>query len=152
MSNPFDALSDAELRAYISENGQAAPVLATRQQLIAQCTQLGKDVEARLATTMTNASRNGPPHHSSNQTAHGRAVDFGAPTARATPGVPHAMPAPGGPTKRALLIGVNYMGTRAQLNGCINDARCLHYLLTHRLGFREDQVSVFLLFFGCCCL
>jgi hypothetical protein len=42
--------------------------------------------------------------------------------------------------KRAFICGINYIGTSMQLSGCINDARCMHYLLCHRLGFQENSI------------
>lgn len=42
--------------------------------------------------------------------------------------------------QRALLIGVNYFGTRAQLRGCINDVQNLHSLLTREYGW--DSASI----------
>jgi hypothetical protein len=42
--------------------------------------------------------------------------------------------------QKALLIGVNYFGTRAQLRGCINDVKNLHALLTRQYGW--DQRSI----------
>lgn len=54
--------------------------------------------------------------------------------------VPRAMPPAGGPKKKAFVCGINYIGTRQQLSGCINDARCMHYLLRHRLGFQDEHM------------
>lgn len=54
--------------------------------------------------------------------------------------VPRAMPPAGGAKKKAFVCGINYIGTRSQLNGCINDARCMHYLLRHRLGFMDEHI------------
>lgn len=42
--------------------------------------------------------------------------------------------------QKALLIGVNYFNTRAQLRGCINDVKNLHNLLTRQYGW--DQRSI----------
>jgi len=43
--------------------------------------------------------------------------------------------------KRALLVGLNYIGTSSELFGCINDARSLEaYLLDH--GFPAENISV----------
>ncbi|GAB4823694.1 hypothetical protein N2152v2_010740 [Parachlorella kessleri] len=50
--------------------------------------------------------------------------------------VPPAMP-PASGKKKALLCGCNYFGTSAQLNGCINDAKCMEYLLRTKFGFGE---------------
>eukprot|EP00045_Choanoeca_perplexa_P010980 m.114185 g.114185 ORF g.114185 m.114185 type:complete len:452 (-) comp15468_c0_seq3:103-1458(-) len=42
--------------------------------------------------------------------------------------------------RKAMLIGINYHGTRNELGGCINDANCMKFLLTKRFGFHEDEI------------
>eukprot|EP00127_Corallochytrium_limacisporum_P004519 Clim_evm19s166 gene=Clim_evmTU19s166 len=43
--------------------------------------------------------------------------------------------------RRAFIVGINYLNnSRLRLNGCINDARCLKYLLTSKLNFQENQI------------
>jgi len=42
--------------------------------------------------------------------------------------------------KKALLIGLNYTGTNAELRGCINDARNFKRLLMHRYKFEKVRV------------
>lgn len=37
-------------------------------------------------------------------------------------------------------MGINYFGTSAQLNGCINDAKCMEYLLKTKFGFKQDSI------------
>jgi hypothetical protein len=44
--------------------------------------------------------------------------------------------------KKALLIGINYNGTRYQLAGCINDAMNLRNVLVGRYGFNSANVNV----------
>eukprot|EP00930_Biecheleria_cincta_P101194 TRINITY_DN92816_c0_g1_i1.p1 TRINITY_DN92816_c0_g1~~TRINITY_DN92816_c0_g1_i1.p1 ORF type:complete len:508 (-),score=92.57 TRINITY_DN92816_c0_g1_i1:120-1643(-) len=44
--------------------------------------------------------------------------------------------------KRALLIGCNYPGTKAQLNGCINDVNTWKGVLTEVYGFEEKNCLV----------
>jgi hypothetical protein len=39
------------------------------------------------------------------------------------------------PRRKALLIGINYFGTKHQLNGCINDAMNLREYLVRDRGF-----------------
>ena len=39
------------------------------------------------------------------------------------------------PNKRALLIGINYVGTNAALRGCVNDARNVR---AHLINQRRD--------------
>ncbi|XP_057795088.1 metacaspase-4-like [Salvia miltiorrhiza] len=45
-------------------------------------------------------------------------------------------------TKRAVLIGCNYPGTKAKLNGCINDVRRMHRCLLDRYGFPAEHIVV----------
>ncbi|KAK3219127.1 hypothetical protein Dsin_013097 [Dipteronia sinensis] len=45
-------------------------------------------------------------------------------------------------TKKAVLIGCNYQGTKAELKGCINDVKKMHACLLERYGFSEDNITV----------
>lgn len=62
-------------------------------------------------------------------------------TLRAPAVVDASGPAPTG-RRRALLVGVNYFGTRAQLKGCINDVHRSYGLLTQRYGFSPAPDSM----------
>ncbi|KDO57707.1 hypothetical protein CISIN_1g016243mg [Citrus sinensis] len=42
--------------------------------------------------------------------------------------------------KRALIVGVSYRHTNHELKGCINDARCMKYMLTNRFKFPESSI------------
>lgn len=53
------------------------------------------------------------------------------------PPMPHA-----GNTKKAFLVGINYLGTSSQLGGCMNDAKCLKYMLQKKYGFLEQNILV----------
>ncbi|XP_054815932.1 metacaspase-5-like [Prosopis cineraria] len=44
--------------------------------------------------------------------------------------------------KKAVLIGINYPGTKAELRGCINDVWRMHRCLIQRYGFSEDDITV----------
>lgn len=44
--------------------------------------------------------------------------------------------------KKAVLIGCNYAGTKAELKGCINDVQRMHACLLERYGFSEDDIKV----------
>ena len=55
---------------------------------------------------------------------------------RAPPAVAKAATAP---KKRALLVGVNYFGTEAELNGCINDVRTMRAFLQQQ-GFETEAM------------
>ncbi|XP_020589432.1 metacaspase-4-like isoform X2 [Phalaenopsis equestris] len=45
-------------------------------------------------------------------------------------------------TKKAVLIGCNYPGTKAELKGCVNDVRRVHRCLVDRYGFKESDIKV----------
>ena len=44
--------------------------------------------------------------------------------------------------KKALLIGINYIGTSSQLNGCINDVNSLKTTLTTKYGFSAEADTI----------
>lgn len=54
------------------------------------------------------------------------------------PGMPPA--ATSGGRKKAFIVGINYFGTSAQLRGCINDAKCMDYLLKTKFGFKQENI------------
>ncbi|KAI3826901.1 hypothetical protein L1987_00961 [Smallanthus sonchifolius] len=44
--------------------------------------------------------------------------------------------------KKAVLIGCNYAGTKAELKGCANDVKRMHHCLIDRYGFAEGDIKV----------
>lgn len=42
--------------------------------------------------------------------------------------------------KRAVIIGISYKNSRHELKGCINDAKCMKFLLVNRFKFPEDSI------------
>ncbi|KAK9051594.1 hypothetical protein SSX86_028221 [Deinandra increscens subsp. villosa] len=44
--------------------------------------------------------------------------------------------------KKAVLIGCNYAGTKAELRGCVNDVKRMHSCLVDRYGFSEDDINI----------
>lgn len=42
--------------------------------------------------------------------------------------------------KRAVIVGISYTNTRNELKGCINDAKCMKFLLTNRFNFPQDSI------------
>ncbi|CAK7336894.1 unnamed protein product [Dovyalis caffra] len=44
--------------------------------------------------------------------------------------------------KRAVICGVSYKNTKNELKGCINDARCMKYLLVNKFNFPESSIIV----------
>jgi hypothetical protein len=71
---------------------------------------------------------------------------FLSPTARAiirkNRGLPRYLSPSRGdePQKRALLIGINYYGSRFALGGCINDAQAVKQMLLEHYGYREENI------------
>jgi len=62
-------------------------------------------------------------------------VDTSAPDETGPPEMPVG-------TKKALLIGINYLGTANKLSGCIQDARNQYQVLTEHFGFKEENVRL----------
>lgn len=52
----------------------------------------------------------------------------------------HQVPVTG--TKRALLIGINYIGTNNRLNGCIKDVQNIYALLTTTFGYKPENIQL----------
>ena len=44
--------------------------------------------------------------------------------------------------KRAVLIGINYIGTNAELGGCINDVNNMKQVLIKNYGYKNDDITV----------
>ncbi|KAE8677247.1 Metacaspase-4 [Hibiscus syriacus] len=44
--------------------------------------------------------------------------------------------------KKAVLIGINYPGTKAALKGCINDVKRMYNCLVQRYGFSDEDIKV----------
>ncbi|GMH07953.1 hypothetical protein Nepgr_009793 [Nepenthes gracilis] len=44
--------------------------------------------------------------------------------------------------KKAVLIGCNYEGTKAELKGCVNDVKRMYRCLVERYGFSKDDITV----------
>ncbi|XP_059300439.1 metacaspase-1-like [Lycium ferocissimum] len=42
--------------------------------------------------------------------------------------------------KRAVIVGISYKNTRNELKGCVNDAKCMWFLLTNRFKFPQDSI------------
>nr|XP_043615114.1 metacaspase-1-like [Erigeron canadensis] len=42
--------------------------------------------------------------------------------------------------KRAVICGISYKRTKHELKGCINDAKCMKYLLTNKFKFPESSI------------
>ncbi|SCW03439.1 LAFE_0G10440g1_1 [Lachancea fermentati] len=44
--------------------------------------------------------------------------------------------------RKALLIGINYIGSQNELRGCINDAHNMFNFLTSRYGYRKEDIVI----------
>eukprot|EP00262_Sarcandra_glabra_P009976 TRINITY_DN24818_c0_g1_i1.p1 TRINITY_DN24818_c0_g1~~TRINITY_DN24818_c0_g1_i1.p1 ORF type:complete len:365 (+),score=35.67 TRINITY_DN24818_c0_g1_i1:173-1267(+) len=58
---------------------------------------------------------------------------------------PHQYAPPGPPPpahgrKKAVICGISYRFSRHELKGCINDAKCMRYLLVNRFKFPESSI------------
>ncbi|KAL9163634.1 hypothetical protein ABFS82_06G053900 [Erythranthe guttata] len=72
-----------------------------------------------------------------------------SPYNHAPPGPPapspynHAPPGPpahGHGQKRAVIVGISYKNSRNELKGCINDAKCMKFMLVNRFKFPEASI------------
>ncbi|XP_050221667.1 metacaspase-1-like [Mercurialis annua] len=73
-----------------------------------------------------------PPHHST----------FGRSQAVSSSSYSNAPSSPSSPhgSKRAVICGVSYRNTKNELKGCINDAKCMKYLLINKFKFPESSI------------
>lgn len=42
--------------------------------------------------------------------------------------------------RKAVVIGINYIGDSCELAGCINDAECMAYALRKHFSFQDDEI------------
>ncbi|GHP06976.1 hypothetical protein PPROV_000572000 [Pycnococcus provasolii] len=42
--------------------------------------------------------------------------------------------------RKALIVGINYVGQRGELGGCCNDANCLQHLFTTKFGLPQENI------------
>ncbi|XP_077237315.1 metacaspase-1-like [Tasmannia lanceolata] len=80
-----------------------------------------------IAPSPSQNYQNPPPHSSSSAPS---------PYNHAPPGPP---PSPHG-NKKAVICGISYRYSRHELKGCINDAKCMRYLLINRFKFPESSI------------
>lgn len=52
---------------------------------------------------------------------------------------PGPLPNPHG-RKKAVIVGISYKFSRHELKGCINDAKCMRYLLINKYSFPESSI------------
>jgi len=46
--------------------------------------------------------------------------------------------------KKAVIVGINYEGTKNELKGCVNDAKNSYTLLTKQYGFLPENIRILL--------
>lgn len=88
------------------------------------------------AVTRVADSRALPPAPSSSSSFHRPSPPSISPYNHAPPGPP---PSAHG-RKRALICAVSYKRSRHELKGCINDAKCMKYLLVNKFSFPESSI------------
>mmetsp|Transcript_48974 Transcript_48974/g.116463 ORF Transcript_48974/g.116463 Transcript_48974/m.116463 type:complete len:471 (+) Transcript_48974:84-1496(+) len=77
-----------------------------------------------------HSSHGGMPHHHHHGHVHAMPAAVAASSA----------PSFRGGKKRALLVGINYTGTRAKLRGCINDVKNMKSMLTQTFGWDHHSI------------
>ncbi|XP_008232336.1 PREDICTED: metacaspase-1-like [Prunus mume] len=88
------------------------------------------------------ASSHAPPPPSS----YSHAPSHHSPYSQAPPPPSPYSHAPPGPPpnahgrKKAVICGISYKYSRHELKGCINDAKCMRYLLINKFHFPEDSI------------
>ncbi|XP_051138514.1 metacaspase-1-like [Andrographis paniculata] len=90
-----------------------------------------------------------PPYMTSTSSFNGYNGYYPPPAPQTQPGPPAPSPynhAPPGPPpavhgrKKAVIVGISYRNSRNELKGCINDAKCMKYLLINRFKFPESSI------------
>ncbi|KAI5344814.1 hypothetical protein L3X38_012691 [Prunus dulcis] len=88
------------------------------------------------------ASSHAPPPPSS----YSHAPSHHSPYSQAPPPPSPYSHAPPGPPpnahgrKKAVICGISYKYSRHELKGCINDAKCMRFLLINKFHFPEDSI------------
>ncbi|XP_031394106.1 metacaspase-1 [Punica granatum] len=82
-----------------------------------------------------------PPSHAQPPSSHGPPPSSHGPP----PPSPYNHAPPGPPPsahgrKRAVICGISYRFSRHELKGCINDAKCMKYLLMNKFRFPEESI------------
>lgn len=128
--NPYPAYPGAPPQA---APGHAPPHAAPGYAAPPQSSPYGAQPAPTSAAAPAGHNRD-PRNSATQQAAAGQPPSYLPPTTYQPSTVPEA------PRKKALLVGCGYPGTSAELKGCINDVKCLEYMLTTRFGFRPEQI------------
>ena len=104
-------------------------------------------IRCSLCHTVTRVAdpRGVPPPPASSQhypppptvpSPYNQAPQFPSPYNQAPPGQP---PSAHG-RKRAVICGISYRNSRNELKGCINDAKCMKFMLINKFKFPESSI------------
>ncbi|XP_023552768.1 metacaspase-1-like [Cucurbita pepo subsp. pepo] len=97
------------------------------------------------AVTVVADPRGFPPPPQQQSYSPGYSNPFPPPTQSYYPGHHYPSPEPpmypaGRSPKRAVICGISYKNTTHELQGCINDAKCMKYLLINRFKFPDSSI------------
>ncbi|KAL5973757.1 Metacaspase-1 [Asimina triloba] len=90
----------------------------------------------QAVTHIADSSRNSAPTPHNFQNAPSSPSPSPSPYGHAPSSPP---PSPHG-RKKAVICGISYRHSRHELKGCINDAKCMRYLLVNRFRFPESSI------------
>ncbi|KAK6155970.1 hypothetical protein DH2020_010218 [Rehmannia glutinosa] len=79
-----------------------------------------------------------PPTTSSSYNGHNNYYPPAAPSPYNH--APSGPPPPAHGRKKAVIVGISYRNTRHELKGCINDAKCMKFMLINRFKFPESSI------------
>ncbi|KAK1261318.1 Metacaspase-1 [Acorus gramineus] len=91
------------------------------------------------AVTRVADPRDLPPPPPSSSSSYGAPPP---PPSTPSPYQPHGVmaPPPSHGSKKAVICGISYRYSRHELKGCINDAKCMKYMLIHKFHFPESSI------------
>lgn len=77
-------------------------------------------------------------YNNNHSTSHRLPPYAPAPYSGSVPWAPAPPSAQG--SKRAVICGISYKGSEYELKGCLNDAKCMKYMLVNRFNFPESSI------------
>ena len=98
------------------------------------------------AVTHIADHRNAPPPPSAVSQSYAPPPPSPSPYSHAPPGPP---PNAHG-RKKAVIVGISYRYSRHELKGCINDAKCMKYLLINKFQFPQESILMLTGTTPCC--
>ncbi|KAG1362096.1 metacaspase-1 [Cocos nucifera] len=99
-----------------------------------------KSIRCAICQAVTHIAdpREIPPPAGSSASSH--SGSYGPPTPPSPHGAPWGPPPSAHGRKKAVIVGISYRYSRHELKGCINDAKCMRYLLVNRFHFPEASI------------